>query len=189
MRETLQFIKQLFCILIWRDGLTYLRYKLLTYGLVRNKKYAYLKQYYNKHKGERCFIVATGPSLTYADLELIKDEISFGVNSTIKILGKTNWCPTYYGIQDPFVYEKLEDDIVNSRLDEIFVGSNITNKFPSSLKFKPFFGSLVFILIKFLENQHLTFLLISVKLFLMGIQSHILCCNLRFIWDLRISIC
>ena len=45
---------------------------------VRWKKYEWLKQYKNKYDGKRCFIVATGPSLTVEDLSLLKNEITFG---------------------------------------------------------------------------------------------------------------
>ena len=48
---------------------------------VRWKKYEWLKQYKNKYDGKRCFIVATGPSLTVEDLSLLKNEITFGMNS------------------------------------------------------------------------------------------------------------
>lgn len=48
------------------------------------------------HKGERCFIVGNGPSITMDDLDLIKDEISFGTNSIFTCFDKTEWRPTYY---------------------------------------------------------------------------------------------
>lgn len=50
-----------------------------------DKKFATIKQMENIHNGERCFIVATGPSLTMEDLQLIKNEISFGMNSITRI--------------------------------------------------------------------------------------------------------
>lgn len=75
-------------------------------------RYAKIKNLEMKHNGERCFIVATGPSLTMKDLHLIKNEISFGMNSITKMFDRTDWRPTYYGIQDRFVYEKMEDSIL-----------------------------------------------------------------------------
>ncbi len=103
-------------------------------------KYSFWSKYKDKHKGKRCFIVATGPSLTFEDLELIKDEFSFGVNSIVKILDKTRWCPSYYGIQDPHVYEKLKSKIHNSNFKEIFVSHVIQKKEKLDLnRFKPYF--------------------------------------------------
>ena len=41
---------------------------------VFNKKSSNLLQYHNIHKGKRVFIVATGPSLRFEDLDKIKNE-------------------------------------------------------------------------------------------------------------------
>lgn len=42
-----------------------------------------IKKFKNAYMGKRCFIVATGPSLTVDDLLLISNEISFGMNSRL----------------------------------------------------------------------------------------------------------
>ncbi len=77
-------------------------------------KYQKIKLLKNKHLGQKCFIVATGPSLTFEDLKLLHDKniICFGVNSIVKILDQTEWRPTYYGIQDSNVFRKLNNDII-----------------------------------------------------------------------------
>lgn len=64
-----------------------------------------LKQYYNKHRDERCFIVANGPSLRTEDLELLhkKGEITFAMNRIFKIFPETNWRPTYYVCEDELI--------------------------------------------------------------------------------------
>lgn len=121
------------------DSFRYVRYLLVKNNLVENSKYEILKKFKDKHKGERCFIVATGPSLNYEDLDLIKNEISFSVNSIIKVLNKTEWNPTYYGIQDSNVYEKIEREIIESNLKTIFVGHRLQKKFESSKSFLPYF--------------------------------------------------
>lgn len=78
-----------------------------------DERFAKIKNLEMKHNGARCFIVATGPSLTLDDLNLLRDEITFGMNSITKIFDRTDWRPTYYGIQDRHVYEKMEDSILN----------------------------------------------------------------------------
>lgn len=83
--------------------------------------YSKLKAYENVYNGERCFIVATGPSLTLDDLELIKGEYSFSMNSICKLFEKTSWRPTFYGIQDLNVYDKLEKDIKQANINNILV--------------------------------------------------------------------
>ena len=40
-----------------------------------------LRQFKNKHIGQRCFIVATGPSLTIEDVSKLKNEICWSMNS------------------------------------------------------------------------------------------------------------
>ena len=50
----------------------------------------FIKNMKNKHKGERCFIVATGPSLAYNDLSFLKNEFVISVNLaplTLNLLG------------------------------------------------------------------------------------------------------
>lgn len=70
-----------------------------------------LKQYKNIHKGERCFIIGTGPSLTTDDLELLKDEICFGSNRIFEIYPRTSWRPTYYINQDYPLLKKYVKEI------------------------------------------------------------------------------
>lgn len=61
----------------------------------------------NIHSGERCFITCTGPSLTVSDLEMLKDEYTFGVNSITKAYPMTNWRPTYYVLVDAYAYGEI----------------------------------------------------------------------------------
>ncbi|MEJ8574216.1 glycosyltransferase [Microbaculum marinum] len=62
------------------------------------------------HKGKRAFIVATGPSLDIADLEALKDEITFACNKITLAFDETDWRPTYYAIIDSLVSETFEVD-------------------------------------------------------------------------------
>lgn len=66
--------------------------------------------YKDKHKGERCFILGTGPSLKQVDVAFLKNEIVFGVNYLYKgdIINKIK-------IQYYCLY------------DEIFHGNNISD--------------------------------------------------------------
>jgi hypothetical protein len=107
------------------DSVRYSRYLLSKHNIIKNHKFDKIKQFKNIHAGARCFIVATGPSLTYDDLVKIKNEFSFGVNSVVKAFDKTKWRPTYYGIQDANVYEKLEQDILHSGFKDIFISHRL----------------------------------------------------------------
>ena len=61
-----------------------------------------LRKFHNVHKNERCFIVATGPSLTYEDLAKLKQhhEICISMNGILKGFHCTDWRPDYYIISD-----------------------------------------------------------------------------------------
>lgn len=54
------------------------------------------------HKGQRCFIIGNGPSLSAEDLDVLKEngEITFAFNRVFHIFEKTEWRPTYYISQD-----------------------------------------------------------------------------------------
>lgn len=92
---------------------------------VNYEKFAGLKQFKNIHKGERVFIVATGPSLTPTDLDLLKNEKTFSMNSVFKMFDKTDWRPTYYCIADGGVYQKIKDEVDAQPLNVCFVNDNI----------------------------------------------------------------
>lgn len=68
----------------------------------------------NKYSGERCFIVATGPSLRTEDLDVLKAQniITFSVNTIFKAFKQTSWRPTYYVTDD---YRAIRE---NSKLIE-----------------------------------------------------------------------
>lgn len=94
----------------------------------QTKKIKSLKGNYN---GKRCFIIATGPSLKLEDLNLIKNEFTFGMNSIINTFDNTTFRPSFYGIQDHIVYNKLQDSILRyyEGKNNVFVSSRIKSKF------------------------------------------------------------
>ena len=90
-------------------------------------KFKHLKKYRNLHKGERCFIVATGPSLTIDDVEKLKGEHTFSMNTIYHVFKDTAWRPTYYVIVDRKMYPLWSKDtnFKLSGIKEFFVGSGI----------------------------------------------------------------
>ncbi|MBE5956556.1 MAG: DUF115 domain-containing protein [Lachnospiraceae bacterium] len=65
------------------------------------------------HNGERCFIIANGPSLRATDLELLyqKNEITFAMNRIYKLFSETNWRPTYYVCEDINIFHESLSEI------------------------------------------------------------------------------
>lgn len=101
-------------------------------GSLRNcglysKQYRKLHDLKDIYSGKRCFIICTGPSLTVSDLERIKDEYTFGMNSICLLADKTSFRPTFYGCNDLGVYRKLQKNIENYCNDgiQVFVSDRI----------------------------------------------------------------
>ncbi len=78
-----------------------------THGLFHNNNSLRLARLKNIHKGERCFLIGNGPSLTGDDLNLLQEEYTFGTNMVYKIFDTTDWRPTYHCISDTIYASKL----------------------------------------------------------------------------------
>ena len=93
---------------------------------------------WNKHKGERCFIIGSGPSLNETNMKLLKDEILFGTNTLYKGYNRYGINCQYYAVSDADVWNKEIFNILN--LDAtLFVTNNV---FESSTK-KTMQGSMI----------------------------------------------
>jgi len=91
----------------------------------------------DKHKGEKCFIVATGPSLTVDDLEKLKGKTCFSLNSIVKLFAKTEWRPDYYIVNDPDVYDSLGEEINKADLKTVLYNCfDILNFARDGIKYK-----------------------------------------------------
>lgn len=101
-------------------------------------KYSRLKEFENKYDGKRCFIIATGPSLTIDDLEKLKNEYTFGVNSIIRLFDKTDFRPDFYGIQDRDVYGAMQDIIRSTEFKTAFYADIIEKYYNVPSNFIPF---------------------------------------------------
>ena len=62
----------------------------------------------NKHKGRRCFILGTGPSIKTQDLLPLAHEITLAMAAFWKHLSVEKWQPTYYCIADPLFFDGSE---------------------------------------------------------------------------------
>jgi len=93
----------------------------------KSRKYCDLLEFRNKYLGKRCFICATGPSLTKEDVSLLKNEYTFGVNSICEIYSDTDWRPTFYVFQDYPIYEIYSEIINSSRKTIVFSGDPLVD--------------------------------------------------------------
>lgn len=84
----------------------------LTNFVIRQKYKENFRVLKNIHKGERCFIIGNGPSLTISDLDMLKDEYTFAANRIYFMFDKTKWRPTYYCAQDSIVIDDIKEKFV-----------------------------------------------------------------------------
>lgn len=68
------------------------------------------RQFHNIHKGQRCFILGTGPSLNKIDSKLLNQEIIFGVNFLYRGDFLKNIVPNYYCLYDQIFHTTHIDE-------------------------------------------------------------------------------
>lgn len=93
-----------------------------------------LKQMEDKYAGKhkRVFIIATGPSLRMSDLNWLEEnnEITMSVNGIYKIFDRTKWRPSYYVMDDYWVYKRWLDagvhiNFENNCKDKVFLSDDM----------------------------------------------------------------
>lgn len=70
-----------------------------------------LGTFQNRHCGDRCVIVANGPSLNQTDFSLIQREISFGLNKIFLGFKRLGFYPRYYVAINPYVIAQAAKQI------------------------------------------------------------------------------
>lgn len=94
-------------VLIWRT----FRYRAAGIGIYITDNERILADFKDKHKGKRAFILGNGPSLNLCDLGLLKNELTFGVNSIFLNYEHMDYDPTYYVVEDVLVAEDRAEEI------------------------------------------------------------------------------
>lgn len=90
-----------------------------------------IKELKDKHKGERCFVIGTGPSLNKTNFKLIKDEILFGVNTLYRGYKTFNINPQYYACSDYRIW-KVHDANLLQLGTMLFITSSVLAKYKKS---------------------------------------------------------
>lgn len=85
-----------------------------------NPKIAEMK---NKYKGKRCFVIATGPSLSIEDLEKLhrKNEFCISINTVFCSFQNTAWRPDQYVVVDVDAINTYDDAIREMDVKEKFI--------------------------------------------------------------------
>jgi len=80
-----------------------------------------IRQYKNKHRGQRCFIIGNGPSLKQTDLSLLRNEVTFGLNRIYLLFDQLGFTTTYYVAINRLVIEQCALEI-----EQLFIPSFIS---------------------------------------------------------------
>lgn len=102
------------------------RYKLAGFNLPISSNEKKLTKYRNTFYGKRCFILGNGPSLNKCDLRLLKNEVTFGVNSIFLNQKNMGYYPTFYVVEDVFVAEDRAAEINSLHGSIKFFGNYLT---------------------------------------------------------------
>lgn len=104
-------------------------------SFVDKNSFKELKQLKNSATKDRCFIIATGPSLRVEDVIKLssKGEITFGLNSIYKMYERENSKPSYYVCADDHYVKDLLKTTNNSFFDDkasmySFTDLSVSNK-------------------------------------------------------------
>lgn len=93
-----------------------------------------IKTLKDKYKGQRCFIIGNGPSLNKLDINLIKNEYTFGVNSIFYKYDDIGFKPYFYTVEDGEVMKENHERISNFKCNYNFFPSNYKKYFSKNDK-------------------------------------------------------
>jgi len=102
----------------------FLKIKKIFRKVIKPEGYRKLKKLQNIHDNDRCFIIATGPSMSMDDLKKLNNEITFGMNSLCRAFDEIGWETTYFAIQDKSVYKKMYKDLGKLSNTKLFVSDD-----------------------------------------------------------------
>jgi hypothetical protein len=75
-----------------------------------------VRHFSGKHNGERCFIVANGPSLTKTNLDLLAGEVTFGLNRIYLRFEQGKFRPTYFVAVNELILEQFASEIATLQI-------------------------------------------------------------------------
>lgn len=82
-----------------------------TTGVVLHENEKALLALRDSYLGERCFVIGNGPSLTWADLEMLRNEFTFASNKIYLSFDFTRFRPSFYTVIDSYVFDNNREEI------------------------------------------------------------------------------
>lgn len=125
------------------------RRKQRTRKYVKTSDSEWIRSLKDSKKGKKCYIVGNGPSLRIEDLEIIKDEYSFGMNKIFEIFDQTRWRPDIYVMVDIYMIQRNIELVSKLEIPNILIDYKARNlvKNQSNLKYINVFD-------KFIVNKY-----------------------------------
>lgn len=93
--------------------------------LGKSNKFSSIKQYEGIHKGQRCFIVATDPSLNTKDYLKLKNEHTIGVNALCLWFKEQKMETEYFVVSDDDVFKRIESILDKAVHTKVFISERI----------------------------------------------------------------
>lgn len=90
-----------------------------------------LRDYADRHRGQRCFILGNGPSLAKMDLRPLANEWTFGMNRIYLLFEQMGFVPSYYCAGNDLVIDQFARDIGTLSMPK-FLGWNGRRHFDES---------------------------------------------------------
>lgn len=75
-----------------------------------------LSRFKDMHSGERAFIIGNGPSLKRTELNLLRNEYTFGMNRIYLLFTKLGFKTTYYLSVNDLIIEQCVEDILSLQI-------------------------------------------------------------------------
>lgn len=101
-------------------------------------QYSKLIQYKGIHEGKRCFIIATGPSLTEEDFSSLKNEYTIGVNGLCLWFKEKQMETDYFVVSDDDVYRRVEEVLKDTKSSKVFISERVSKMCTVDSRFKIF---------------------------------------------------
>jgi hypothetical protein len=101
--------KVAFTIGNWIVDLRLWRNHVLTFN--GRKDYALIRRFKDIHKGDRCVIIGNGPSLRNTNLDLLRDEYTFGLNRIYLMFEELGFATSYHVAVNELVVEQCAEEL------------------------------------------------------------------------------
>lgn len=104
----------------------------------KEERFSNLKKWKDIHKGKRCFVVATGPSLTTVDYLKMKEEYTIGVNGLCLWFQKHGVETDYFVVSDDDVFRRVESTLAKAKSTKVFISDRVAQKETAAKKYQLF---------------------------------------------------